>query len=41
MIDPDELDGLAAQFGVDRSQILRDHLISHVLAAISAAADNN
>lgn len=41
MIDPDELDEVAAQFGVDRSQVLRDHMISHVLAAISATDDNN
>ena len=41
VIDPDELDEVAAKFGVNRGQVLRDHMISHVLAAISAADDNN
>jgi hypothetical protein len=38
MLDPDELDNVAAHFGVDETQVLRDHLISHVLAALSAEA---
>lgn len=38
MLDPDERDRIAEQFGVDRDQVLRDHLISHVLAALSTDA---
>lgn len=38
MLDPDELDRVAEQFGVDGAQVLRDHLISHVLAALSTEA---
>lgn len=38
MLDPDQLQGVAQTFGVDESQVLRDHLISHLLAAISAEA---
>lgn len=38
MLDPDERDRIAEQFGVDENQVLRDHLISHVLAAISTHA---
>ena len=38
MLDPDQLQGVAETFGVDESQVLRDHLISHLLAAISAEA---
>ena len=32
----DELDAVAARFGADPQQVRRDHLISHVLAAIAA-----
>lgn len=32
----DELDAVAARFGADLEQVRRDHLLSHVLAAISA-----
>lgn len=35
MLDPDELNRVAAYFGVADEQVLRDHLISHVLAALS------
>jgi hypothetical protein len=38
VLDPDELQDVARTFGVDESQVLRDHLISHLLAAISAEA---
>jgi hypothetical protein len=38
VLDPDQLQGAAETFGVDESQVLRDHLISHLLAAISAEA---
>jgi predicted nucleotidyltransferase component of viral defense system len=38
MLDPDELLDVANAFGVDERQVLRDHLISHLLAAISAEA---
>lgn len=41
MLDPTELQHVAETFGVDESQVLRDHLISHLLAAITAdAADD-
>ena len=36
MLDPDELQDVTQTFGVDESQVLRDHLISHLLAAVSA-----
>ncbi|MGH3911491.1 MAG: nucleotidyl transferase AbiEii/AbiGii toxin family protein, partial [Pseudonocardiaceae bacterium] len=36
MLDPYELQEIAARFGVDESQVRRDHLISHLLAALSA-----
>ena len=36
MLDPAELQNVAAAFDVDESQVVRDHLISHLLAAISA-----
>ncbi|MHA6797640.1 hypothetical protein ACVGVM_29660 (plasmid) [Pseudonocardia bannensis] len=32
---------MAARFGVDQSQVLRDHLISHLLAAVSAVAGDS
>lgn len=32
---PSEWEAIAAQFGVDLAQVRRDHLISHVLAALS------
>lgn len=35
MLDPREAAAVAEQFGVARSQVRRDHLISHLLAAIS------
>lgn len=38
MLDPDEQYRIAEQFGVDGTQVHRDHLISHVLAALSAEA---
>jgi predicted nucleotidyltransferase component of viral defense system len=38
VLDPDELHDVASTFGVDEQQVLRDHLISHLLAAISAEA---
>lgn len=36
MLDLDEADAVAEQFGVAHAQVQRDHLISHVLAALSA-----
>jgi predicted nucleotidyltransferase component of viral defense system len=38
VLDPDELHDVASTFGVDEQQVLRDHLISHLLAVISAEA---
>jgi predicted nucleotidyltransferase component of viral defense system len=38
VLDPDELHDVAITFGVDEQQVLRDHLISHLLAAISVEA---
>lgn len=38
MLDPDEEIAIAEQFGVARSQVRRDHLISHVLGALSEHA---
>ncbi|MGP4021228.1 nucleotidyl transferase AbiEii/AbiGii toxin family protein [Saccharopolyspora sp. 5N708] len=35
MLDPDEEQAVAEQFGVARAQVRRDHLISHLLAALS------
>jgi predicted nucleotidyltransferase component of viral defense system len=35
MLDPRELAEIAAAFGVADEQVRRDHLISHVLAALS------
>lgn len=40
MLDPDEFDRVAAYFGVADEQVLRDHMISHVLAALSAELPN-
>ncbi len=41
MIDRSEIEALAARFGAPDSQIIRDHLISHVLAAIVDWADRD
>lgn len=38
MLTPDELQDVAFRFGVDEAQVLRDHLVSHLLAALSATA---
>lgn len=38
MLDPHQVQVVAETFGVDESQVLRDHLISHLLAAISTEA---
>lgn len=38
MLHPDEESAVAEQFGVARGQVRRDHLISHLLAAISIHA---
>lgn len=38
MLDPDEETAVADRFGVARPQVRRDHLISHLLAALSARA---
>lgn len=38
MLDPDEETAVAEQFGVARPQVRRDHLISHLLAALGAHA---
>lgn len=39
MLSPSEEEAVAAQFGVARSQVRRDHLISHLLAALEPLAD--
>lgn len=36
MLEPDELAAVASTYGVAESQVRRDHLISHVLLALSA-----
>jgi hypothetical protein len=36
-----ELRAVAARFGIDQAQVRRDHLISHLLAAISAVAGDS
>ncbi|QWF81525.1 nucleotidyl transferase AbiEii/AbiGii toxin family protein [Amycolatopsis sp. CA-230715] len=36
MLDPDEELAIAERFGVARAQVRRDHLISHLLAVLSA-----
>ncbi|GAA2900486.1 hypothetical protein GCM10010472_68450 [Pseudonocardia halophobica] len=41
MLDPAELQDVAATFGVDEAQVVRDHLISHLLAAASAEAGDD
>lgn len=41
MIDRSEIERTAGAFGVPDSQIVRDHLISHVLAAIADSADHD
>lgn len=38
MLDPDEAAAIAERFGVGRSQVRRDHLISHLLGALSEHA---
>lgn len=38
MLPPDEENAIAERFGVARGQVRRDHLISHLLAAISIHA---
>jgi predicted nucleotidyltransferase component of viral defense system len=38
MLDPEELLQIAARFGVSEDQVRRDHLISHLLAALSTEA---
>jgi predicted nucleotidyltransferase component of viral defense system len=38
MLDPTEVQTVAEQFGVSPGQIARDHLISHLLAALSTHA---
>lgn len=38
MLDPRELRAVAERFGVTEDQVRRDHLISHVLAALPALA---
>ncbi|RZS41063.1 nucleotidyltransferase AbiEii toxin of type IV toxin-antitoxin system [Herbihabitans rhizosphaerae] len=38
MLDPSEEVAVADQFGVARDQVRRDHLISHLLAALSSRA---
>lgn len=36
MIEPAEIARFAGQLGVDRSQVRRDHLVSHCLAALGS-----
>ncbi|GAA3631732.1 hypothetical protein GCM10022267_18340 [Lentzea roselyniae] len=38
MLEHDELVAVADRFGVAEDQVLRDHLISHVLAALAEVA---
>jgi hypothetical protein len=38
VLDPEELLHIAARFGVSEDQVRRDHLISHLLAALSTEA---
>jgi len=38
MLDPRELEEVAAAFGVADAQVRRDHLISHILAAVADLA---
>lgn len=38
MIDQIEVDSVASQFGVPESQVRRDHLISHALAALAGSS---
>jgi hypothetical protein len=38
VLDPEELQQVASQFGVSEAQVLRDHLISHLLSALSTEA---
>lgn len=35
MLDPQELSRTASAFGVAEEQVRRDHLISHILAALA------
>jgi hypothetical protein len=39
MIQPAEIESAAAMFGAPTSQIVRDHLISHVLAVLGERTD--
>lgn len=41
MLDPDEAQAVAERFGVASAQVARDHLISHVLAALSDLAGDD
>ncbi len=41
MIDRAEIEAVAGRFGAPDAQIIRDHLISHVLAAIADRPDSN
>ncbi|MGH3611772.1 MAG: nucleotidyl transferase AbiEii/AbiGii toxin family protein [Pseudonocardia sp.] len=40
MLDPAEAQAVAEQFGAAPSQVARDHLVSHLLAALSAHASD-
>ena len=40
MIDVQEVEVCAARFGVPETQIVRDHLISHVIAALAEVSDS-
>ncbi len=41
MISPDEIAATAGRFGAPESQVVRDHLISHVLAALADLPDGS
>lgn len=41
MIDRTEIEAIAGRFGAPDTQIIRDHLISHVLAAIADLPDRD
>jgi len=41
ILDDDEREGIEATFGVDSTQVVRDHVISHALAAISSVGTDD
>ena len=41
MIDRTEIEAIAGQLGTREAQIMRDHLMSHVLAAVASGPDRD